>query len=158
VPPHYAGFWRRFVADVIDTLILELATWPIQAALAGAIYGVYVLLVKYHGGALKPYDQAMNPFLLQVLGVIIYLILSAIYFVWGQRRYGTTFGKRVFRIYVVQMADKSTLMTLRQAWLRYFGYFVSYATLGAGFLMVGTHPQKRGLHDLLAGTVSVIKD
>ena len=141
--PQYAGFWRRFVAAVIDTLILELATWLIQATLAVA---------------LKAFGQVMNPFMLQVLGVVIYLILSAIYFVWGQFRYGTTFGKRVFRIYVVQMADKSSSMTLRQAWLRYFGYFVSYATLGAGFLMVGTHPQKRGLHDLIAGTVSVIKN
>jgi uncharacterized RDD family membrane protein YckC len=41
-------------------------------------------------------------------------------------------------------------MGLRRALLRVFGYVLSAATLGAGFLMIAF--SGRGLHDRIAGT------
>jgi uncharacterized RDD family membrane protein YckC len=42
-----------------------------------------------------------------------------------------------------------------KAFLRYIGYWVSGITLGIGFLMIAFTPQKRGLHDYIAGTVVI---
>jgi uncharacterized RDD family membrane protein YckC len=38
------------------------------------------------------------------------------------------------------------------------GYTVSYLIIGCGFFMAAFHPQKKALHDLLAGTVSVVRN
>lgn len=46
-------------------------------------------------------------------------------------------------------------LELGPAVLRYLGYFASTLLLGIGYLMVAFTPQKRGLHDYIAGTVVV---
>ena len=47
---------------------------------------------------------------------------------------------------------------MKQSVVRTVGYALSYAPLGAGFLMAAIHPEKRALHDLIAGTVSITKE
>ena len=46
---------------------------------------------------------------------------------------------------------------LREAALRYIGYWVNALTLGIGYLFIAFRKDKRGLHDLIAGT-SVDRD
>ena len=48
-------------------------------------------------------------------------------------------------------------VTLRAGIVRYFGYWLSTLTLGIGFFMVGLTKKKRGLHDMIAGTVVVME-
>ena len=63
---------------------------------------------------------------------------------------GQTFGKLVTRVRVVALDGEPPLGGA--AFLRWLGYFVSGATFGLGFLMVGLRSDKRALHDLIAGT------
>lgn len=148
----YAGFWIRLVADVIDTLILTVAAWFLELMLLGLTYFVS----QYHKPFPKPFSDAFNPFFLQIFNGILYVALATPYFVWGHYRYGTTLGKRPFRIYVVNHANLLPI-SLFQSWMRCFGYIVSYLPFGVGFLMVAFQPEKRALHDLMAGTVSIVK-
>lgn len=68
---------------------------------------------------------------------------------------GATPGKMALSMEIV-MADGRPLTT-SAAVLRYIGYIVNVATLGIGYLMIAFTPQKRGLHDYIAGTVVVRK-
>ena len=65
---------------------------------------------------------------------------------WGQ-----TPGKMVFGLTVAR-ADGG-LPTYGQAAWRWAASWVALGLLGVGLLMIAVTPRKRGLHDLLAGTV-----
>jgi len=80
--------------------------------------------------------------------------LSYWYYVSRQVRTGTTFGKKLFNIYVIS-EKTGEFMTRKQALIRLFGYVFSYVMVGCGFLMVAFHPRKQAFHDLMAGTLSV---
>lgn len=128
----YAGFWVRLVATIIDTVILELASWLPALLLPHSINGLNLQLVQAG----------------------IYLILATPYFVGGHYKYGTTPGKRLLHLYVVR-ADDGLGITLKQSWIRAFGYALSYLPLACGYIMAGMNPRKQALHDLVAGTIVV---
>jgi uncharacterized RDD family membrane protein YckC len=154
---HYAGFWRRAVAHLIDFVITNGLSWGLEEAMFRAMYGVYMVIAHFQHTPLRPYDDAFDPMIEQVMSVVVFLAIAVPYYVWGTYRFGTTLGKKPFKIQVVRMADGGPI-TLRQSALRAAGYVLSYLTFGCGFLMAAFHPQKRCLHDLIAGTVSVIKE
>jgi uncharacterized RDD family membrane protein YckC len=153
----YAGFWRRTAAHVIDFVATNLASWLVEEALFGSMYGVYYLLTRAKHGVLTPYSNAFDPILEQVVSVVVYLAIALPYYIWSTYRYGATPGKWCLNIRVVRAVDGGAV-SLRQSVIRCIGYVASYAALGCGFLMAAFHPHKQALHDLFAGTVSVIKE
>ncbi|MBC7395886.1 MAG: RDD family protein [Bdellovibrionales bacterium] len=130
----FAGFWVRFAAHIIDFVLLNAVE-----------YGLETLISE--GLGLSAVAQ-------QVLGVFLTLGLCYFYYVEIPMRRGTTFGKQVFGIIVID-AKTGGLFTRKQATVRVFSYLFSYAMVGCGFLMAAFHPQKRAFHDLIAGTVSI---
>jgi uncharacterized RDD family membrane protein YckC len=145
----WAGFWIRFIANLIDTGLLTVASWFLELMILGAVYWL--------GSHQKSFQDAFNPFMLQVFNGVLYLVLAFPYYTWGHYRYGTTLGKRPFRIYVVSMSDLLPI-TKKQAIVRTLSYVLSYLPFCAGFIMVAFQPEKRALHDFIAGTVSISKE
>lgn len=133
---NYAGFWIRAVAHLIDFVLVNGAE----------------LILEY--GVAKPFG--MSAFSQQVIGVIFSLALSYWYYCRYQVRTGTTIGKKLFGIYVLN-EKTGEFLTHKQAVIRLVGYVVSYLMIGCGFLMAAFHPQKKAFHDSMAGTVSVRK-
>ena len=131
---NYAGFWIRSVAHLIDFILVNGAEFALE-------YGISTPL-------------HLSAFVQQVIGVGFSIGLAYWYYCRYQVRTGTTFGKRIFGIYVV---DRNTgeFLSHKQALIRLVGYIGSYLMLGCGFLMAAFHPEKRAFHDLVAGTVSV---
>jgi uncharacterized RDD family membrane protein YckC len=80
-------------------------------------------------------------------------LFGAVYTIGFWISQGATPGKMVMGIRL-QMEDGEPI-TGGAAVIRYFGYILSVITLGIGYLMIAWHGQKRGLHDLIAGTVAV---
>jgi uncharacterized RDD family membrane protein YckC len=152
----YAGFWIRLVADIVDSLILTIASWIVEYALLGVFYLGWMMIEKSRGGGVPPFGEAFDAFRLQVLNIGLYFCVSFPYYVWGHFRWGTTLGKRPFGIYVLRADDHGSI-TLKQSIGRFFGYGLSYALFFCGFIMAAFHPDKRALHDLLAGTISIRK-
>ncbi|MGK5086733.1 RDD family protein [Bdellovibrionota bacterium FG-2] len=150
--PKFAGFWVRSFAEGIDSTALSLASWLVELALLGGFYW----LARVFGREQAAFMDSFNPLFLQVFNLGIYAILAVPYYVIGHERYGTTWGKRPFRVFVVD-ADSLGKITLKQSWIRCLAYGLSYLPFGAGFLMAAFHPEKRALHDLIAGTVSVVR-
>jgi uncharacterized RDD family membrane protein YckC len=130
----YAGFWVRSVAHLIDFVFLNGIELAVE-------YGISTPL-------------HVSAFTQQVIGVILTLGLSYWYYVSRQVRTGTTYGKKLFDIYVISERT-GEFMSRKQAIIRLCGYIASYLMIGCGFLMAAFHPQKKAFHDLLAGTVSV---
>ena len=130
----YAGFWVRGLAILIDFTLLTLAESPIDTVL---------------GWVFK-----MSVFHQQILGELFSFILIYFYYCRLQVKYGTTIGKRIFGLSVVD--EKSgNFLSHRQAVIRTFTYLISLLILGCGFLMAAFHPRKKTLHDLCAGTAVI---
>ena len=151
----YAGFWRRAVADCIDSMILDGVAFLIIFMILGAIYWTYPTILG-ESLAGKNAIQAFGSLNVQIVMVIIRSILSLGYFTYATARFGTTLGKRPLNVYVVT-ADQHAPLSVKASFVRCLSYMVSYLPMGCGFLMVAFQPQKRALHDLIAGTVSIVK-
>lgn len=145
----YAGFWIRVTAEVIDSTILAIASVVIELMIFGVAFWVIA----------DPEDlqQLGNPVFTQLLNLVVYSVISIPYYTWWHYRNGTTPGKVKLKIHVVNAKDHGKI-TFQQALVRTLAYALSYIPLGAGFIMAGIHPEKRALHDLLAGTVSIIRE
>jgi len=128
-----AGFWIRFVAVIIDAVVLLVA----QGILFGTGW-IFTSGVMAGAMALK---GAVNLF-----GTLI----GAAYGIGFHWRWGQTIGKMALQIKVVSMNGGP--LSLGQATGRYFATFLSALILCIGFMMAGIRSDKRALHDLLAGT------
>ncbi len=134
----YAGFWIRFLAVIIDCIILFLLTSPIAYLLYGAEYYSTTKIVLGTG------DAFIN-FIFPVFFTLIFWMYKA----------GTP-GKLLFNIHIASASDLSRI-TLRQSLIRYIGYFVSMFAFGLGFLWIGWSKRKQGWHDKMASTVVIRK-
>ena len=152
----YAGFWTRMIADFVDSLLIDSATFLVVLMTMGAVYWIQILFGS--SGTTPPsFMEVLSSIWLQVFLMLVRGCFSLAYFGWGTFRYGTTLGKRMLGIYVVNFISETehSPITLRQSMMRCFSYIVSYIPFGTGFMMAAFHPQKRALHDLIAGTASI---
>ncbi|HEY0720490.1 MAG TPA: RDD family protein, partial [Gammaproteobacteria bacterium] len=87
-----------------------------------------------------------------LLDELLPLLLTIFFWV----RYEATPGKLLLDCYVV---DARTLqaLSIRQALLRYLGYLISLLPFGLGFLWIAFDQRKRGFHDMLAGSVVLMR-
>lgn len=154
----YAGFWPRLVADIIDSWILAVASWILQWILLALFFVLKTMITGSASQATLSFWGSLNSLYLQVLNAGLYFCLAFPYYVWGHYRWGTTLGKRLFKIFVVREGEgEFASLSIGQAISRFFAYGLSYLPLGAGYLMAAFHPQKKALHDLVSGTVSIQK-
>jgi uncharacterized RDD family membrane protein YckC len=133
LPRRPAGFWIRLVALVVDGLVFALVQLSL-GLLAARIWGV----------------EAEREAALQGAVAAFTLLFTAAYAIVLHSLAGQTIGKLVVGVQVV--GDDGEPPRPGAALLRYLGYFASLFTFGIGFLMAGLRADKRGLHDLLAGT------
>jgi len=153
----YAGFWVRFVASFLDTLFLALPVAIVIYFLSDGNwfdFSLYQQNIAYamSGNATKALaSQPQMSMKWELLFEVAVLLVTIIF--WRKWR-GATPGKKFVHIKIV---DAKTLQDIdnKQAVTRSFGYIASTFAFLIGFIMVGLRSDKRGLHDLLAGTVVV---
>jgi uncharacterized RDD family membrane protein YckC len=143
----YAGFWVRFVASVIDSILVTVIIVPLLWAAYGKVY-----FDTYFN--LDPIAMMDRPMFAGLADPMISYVLPAVVVVlfWMARQ--ATPGKMVVKI---KIADATTLQapTRGQDIGRYFGYFVSLFCFCLGFLWIAIDKRKQGWHDKLAGTVVI---
>ena len=71
--------------------------------------------------------------------------------------YGATPGKLLLDCEIVD-AHTGEPITLKQALLRYVGYYLSALFIFSGFLWIIWDKRKQGWHDKIAGTVVIMHD
>ena len=140
-----AGFWIRLAAWVVDLACLFLVTIALVLAALITIY-----LGGKFGGEIN--DQVMA--LAGYSSAAIVMLSGVVYFTIFVGSCGQTPGKMLFGLKIVRSDGQE--MTYGRALLRSLCFLLSLLLFSVGFLMIACTRQKRGLHDMLAGT-SVIR-
>lgn len=142
----YAGFWIRFVAVIIDSVIVSVVSF-----VASIVLGFVIGFLAGITGAAVDYSQG-GPF--TYLIYLISILVSVGYFVYGWGM-GATRGQRFFRIAVVD-AETGRPIGFGRAGMRYFGYVISALACYIGLIWAAFDPKKQGWHDKIAGSVVVL--
>jgi len=120
-----AGFWIRFVAAIIDSIIV------------GVGYGILMFAMI-----------AIDMFALATILGFIWALGYHIYFPSSDMM-GTP-GKAICGLKITD--ESGNKISVGKAILRYIGYIISGLVLYIGFIIVGFTENKRGLHDMVAST------
>ncbi|HXL63101.1 MAG TPA: RDD family protein [Mycobacterium sp.] len=149
----YAGFWIRFVATLIDDIILGVPFLIIFFATQGSALTRYTDCVQ-SGGLVT----ACNSTYLGSIAVfeIMALAVSCIYSVLLWSRLGGTLGQRVLGLRVVDAATGQNI-GIGRAIGRFVGFLISSAVLDIGLIWAAFDPRKQGWHDKMASTFVVRK-
>lgn len=139
-PFGYGGFLPRFLAVLLDSLILMAGTMLI-AAVIGAIFGASGLITPGRTGSIL---------LMQALIQIVNLAMTLSYQVYFIRKHDATPGKMALGLKVLR-SDGSKLSVGRIIG-RNFAQGLSGLILGIGYLMVIFDEEKRSLHDRICDT------
>jgi uncharacterized RDD family membrane protein YckC len=148
---HYAGFWIRFVAFLIDAILVGIVGFIITLPLTFLGIGSAVAINQNDPAS----AMAALPTLIaaQGLGFVIRLALFIAYEAYFLSKRGATLGKIALGLKVIR-SDGGPI-SLGLAVGRSFGYMLSGFILYIGFIMAGFDPQKRALHDRLCNTFVV---
>jgi uncharacterized RDD family membrane protein YckC len=151
----YGGFWVRFVAALIDGIILGVASSAVQLLLLGSAYRPFANMREP-----MPPDQALAAFGAMMgtiaLSMLIGIAIAASYEGFFVYRVGATPGKMVLGLKVVR--PNGATVNLSRAIGRYFGKWLSYMTFGIGFIIAGFDAEKRAVHDMILDTRVVKAD
>ena len=146
-PTYYAGFWRRFVATLIDSIISGIAGFIIAE--------IYAFMIGAYLGAM---GMEINAILATAagFGYILGLVLSWLYFtLFESSSKQATLGKMALGIVVTDLSGNR--ISFGRANVRYWGKIVSTIILLIGFIMAGFTQKKQALHDIMAATLVVKK-
>ncbi len=136
-----AGFLYRFIAWLIDAIILGIIQGAITAAL-----GTPVMT----GVSFDPVQMASRYSAISAIS----LIIGVAYFVyfWGDK--GATPGKMALGLKVIG-TDGSMPVGYPKAFVRYIGYIISSIICMLGYLLIIIDDDNQGLHDKIASTYVV---
>ncbi len=147
--PHYAGFWSRAAARIIDLAIIIAAFNLIYLAdRLGADAGLWKGMGSSEGILAGAGLSMAN-----VLRGFFFLAFPVFYYVYLHATYGQTFGKMAMKIKVVN--EDGTPLDYPKAFLRWMGYFLCDLTFYIGYLWAAFDHRKQGLHDKVCRTVVV---
>jgi uncharacterized RDD family membrane protein YckC len=151
----YAGFWKRTLAYIIDSLILGFVFMIIGL--------VWIIIQAIGDWVPSPAETSMltdGPtaiFTMQLLGqTLMNLGASWLYFaIMESSKCRATVGKLALGIVVVDEFNQK--LSFGRASARYWSKIVSSIILWIGFIMAGFTARKQALHDLIARTYVVDK-
>jgi uncharacterized RDD family membrane protein YckC len=147
----YAGFWKRFAAYFIDSILVGIVTWVVQMIVMAG-FGVSAGLTARSNPGDMIAGAGLFGFLLGML--ILPLAMQAVYFAWmhaSDRQ--ATLGKMAVGIKVTD--DDGQPISFARGIGRYLAGILSSLTLCIGYVMAGFTDRKRALHDMVASTLVV---
>lgn len=155
---HYAGFWKRFAAHMIDEIIVGVAALIL---LVPVFFLAGISVFTIHDQDIS-YDSETAVGLVLTL-VATYLTLVAaiwvckwLYFALMESSVQQgTLGKMALGIKVTDM--NGNRISFGRATGRYFAKIISSLTLTVGYIMAGFTQQKQALHDIIAGCLVINK-
>jgi uncharacterized RDD family membrane protein YckC len=141
----YGGFWIRFVAVVIDALIVFIALLPLA--------GILALIIGLAGGAVSMPGFGIH--------LVRGIVLRTLYFVVGWSYEAgmessvkqATLGKMAMGLKVTD--EQGNRISFARATGRHFAKIISGMILLIGYIMAGFTARKQALHDMIAGTLVI---
>jgi uncharacterized RDD family membrane protein YckC len=140
----YAGFWIRFLARIIDVIILVVVGTIIRLPLM-VMFG---LSARESGAA----AVAILPAAMALAGVLtlINIAIAVAYEVYFVSTKGGTVGKMILGLKIIRADGGPVSAGLATA--RYFAQWISGIILMIGYIMAGLDIEKRSLHDRICNT------
>ena len=147
---HYGGFWIRFLARVIDGILLGVINAVVRIPLM-LMFGIGTMGMRGLGRG-SGAGLIFAPAMMGVLGLsaLIGVALGAAYEVYFLSTHGATPGKMALGLRVIR-ADGGPISPML-ALGRHFAMWVSAFILMIGYIMAGFDPEKRALHDRICET------
>lgn len=139
----YGGFWIRFIAAIIDAIIVEAVVIPV-AFIGGGVMGI--------AGAATGIAREGVSILGGTIGFAVGIAASWLYEAFMESsRFQATLAKMMFGMKVTDLAGNR--ISFERATGRHFAKYVSGLTLLIGYIMAGFTERKQALHDMMAGTL-----
>jgi len=150
----YAGFWIRFVASVIDSILIMILILPMMKYFFGTHISTSNSFFNSQGLQSHQFESMT---MLSPMGQLVYflLILVVVMLFWIYR--SATPGKMMLGLKIIDAKTGGTITT-GQAIGRYFGYYLSCLFFALGFIWAGFDRRKQAWHDKLAGTLVVYSE
>jgi uncharacterized RDD family membrane protein YckC len=151
----YAGFWRRFGAYIVDSIILTIGLGIILFVLS--MVGIPIVDTAEYAaetGDLSVSAEAdfnLNP----VAGIIIFLVTVLYFPVLESSSLQASIGKLALGIKVTDM--QGNRIGFGRALGRNLAKIISAIILYIGFIMAGFTQKKQALHDMIAGCLVIAK-
>jgi len=140
----YGNFGRRFVAKLIDFIILWVVGTVVNLGTAALFFGSFVFQPKPDPANIGKF-MAYNG-----VAMLVGTVIGVTYAWFFLSRFSATPGKMALGLKVVR-SDGSVLSTGRIIG-RYFSEMLSGMILCVGYLMIGFDEERRGLHDRICDT------
>jgi uncharacterized RDD family membrane protein YckC len=149
----YAGFWLRFVAWLIDAIVLGVGGTIILLPFGVAAGFNFHRLMSGH----PPSPDEFFPMAgMHIRVFIVRNILHWIYYALLESSvWQGTIGKKALGLEVTDL--HGARIDFGRATGRFLGRYVSMLTLGIGYIMAGFTQKKQALHDMIAGTLVIRK-
>ena len=150
----YAGFWLRFVAYLIDDIILGAIGFVISLPFIGTII--------FSGIALSELDNCEESKFLGIAGIVgtvLLLIITITAVGWlyfalmESSKQQATLGKMALGLKVTDMEGKK--ISFARATGRYFGKIISNMIFMIGYILAGLTEKKQALHDMIAACLVI---
>jgi uncharacterized RDD family membrane protein YckC len=146
----YGGFWIRFVAFIIDAIVVCVICSPFVMMMVPSMMGA--VLRSGHRG---PDPETMVT--LMVTGFKLKIITQAIAWIYEAWMTSSdrqaTVGKMAVGLKVTDLNGQR--ISFARATGRHFAKILSAMVLFIGYIMAAFTERKQGLHDILAGTLVV---
>lgn len=136
----YAGFWIRFVAFIIDYVLLS-----------AVIIGIAILL----GISFRDFSPEESISTILGFQLAVYVVRWLYFALMESSSKQATLGKMVLRIIVTDEAGKR--ISFGRATGRNLAKIISEYIIYIGYIMIAFMKKKQGLHDLLASTLVIKK-
>jgi uncharacterized RDD family membrane protein YckC len=139
----YGGFWIRFVAVIIDALVIGIFVWPISAMIA--------LAIGLAGGVVAMPTIGVH----LVRGIVGFAFSACANWIYEAAMESSskqaTLGKMALGLKVTDLEGRR--ISFARATGRHFAKLLSAMILLIGYIIAGFTERKQALHDMIAGTL-----
>jgi uncharacterized RDD family membrane protein YckC len=138
--PEYAGFWRRFFAQLVDGIVLVIPFRILDSGMERILAENEFNLVR--------------SLMVMAAWIVAYIVVPWLYVALQLSSvHQATLGKRALGIVVTDL--KGGRISFGRATGRYFADYISTITLMIGYLIQPFTAKRQALHDIIAKTLVV---
>jgi uncharacterized RDD family membrane protein YckC len=154
----YAGFWLRFVAYIIDYIIIYVVQSFVFVPVLGLMGITFASKMDNMGTMSDAETMGMVASMIAVAGATALLTTIIALLYWAlmeSSKYQATVGKIALGLKVTDLDGNS--LDFVKSLIRNVCKIISGMILFIGYIMAGFTEKKQGLHDIIAGTLVVKK-
>lgn len=152
---NYAGFWLRFVAVIIDGLLLGAVQFIAIMPILG-IMGIGLPTDIQNLDSSDGINMVSQMMAMAGVAQVVFLVIQTLYFsLMESSKYQASIGKIVLGLKVTDV--NGSPLDFTKALVRNLCKIISSMILLIGYLMAAFTEKKQALHDMIASTLVVKK-